>query len=59
MREYLSHENNSNAALQNIIDLISHDIPGDPRQLIADSLPLSNRSTGLLTRLDQFQDPNV
>ena len=45
LRDYLSQENDSNAELQNIVDLMSQDVSGDPRQLISDTLLGSNRSS--------------
>ena len=48
MREYLSAESDNNAELQNIIDLFSKELSGEPRQLIADVSDISIRSTRLL-----------
>jgi FG-GAP-like repeat len=55
LRDYLSRENDSNAELQNIVDLISHDIAWEPHQLIANMVSGSNRATWLLDRLNQFE----
>lgn len=45
MREYLSAESDTNAELQNIVDLFSQEMLGEPRQLIADISSSSARST--------------
>ncbi|MBC7503535.1 VCBS repeat-containing protein [Candidatus Gracilibacteria bacterium] len=55
MREYLSAESDTNAELQNIVDLFSQEMLGEPRQLIADISSSSARSTGLLAELDTYQ----
>lgn len=55
LRDYLSAESDSNAHLQNIVDLISSDTVGEPRQLIADISDTSSRATRLLASYDELQ----
>ncbi len=55
LRDYLSAESDNSAHLQHVIDLMSRDTVGEPRQLIADISETSSRATRLLADYDRLQ----
>lgn len=55
LKEYVASENEDIAKLQNIMDLLNKEISGTPRQLIADTIPTSSRSTHLLDEFNSYQ----
>jgi hypothetical protein len=55
LKDYLSAENDSTAQLQNIVDLLTSELPSEPRQLIADITSTSDRSTRLLDQFNSYQ----
>lgn len=59
LRDYLSAENDNNAQLRNIIDLLMTDFEGEPRQLVADVSKISSRSNNLLKKFNESQDSSI
>lgn len=55
LKDYLSAENDNTAQLQNIVDLLTRELPSEPRQLIADIASTSDRSTRLLDQFNSYQ----
>lgn len=56
LKEYVASENEDIAKLQNMMDLLNKEISGTPRQLIADTIPTSSRSTHLLDEFNSYQN---
>jgi hypothetical protein len=55
LQDYLGAESDNTAHLHGIVDLLTREHEGEPRQLIADISDTSSRATRLLARYDAFQ----